>query len=222
MSFEFDLSNPPPLRRSKPLSNNMFRVESAEPFDPSALGVRRERGYCNREAYYTGAPPPRGCGYAAKQSRYSHQTPQIHTAWDEEQQKLLGNRDGADARSEDTWKLAWSITFCSGVALWIIIVAAVFIVYWRVTASLEGMQNQAAPYFGDAINHTMSILHHMDQSSVGASDMVSSAHLITDQAVPTMQTALNQTAAMITRLEKLAANPVMQISLTGAAAGPVG
>ena len=78
------------------------------------------------------------------------------------------------------------------------------------------------PYFESAVNHTMSILHNVDESTIGAHDMVVSAQTITDSAVPAMQLALNQTAAMITRLEKLAANPVMQISLTGASGGAVG
>lgn len=94
--------------------------------------------------------------------------------------------------------------------------------YWQFSSSLAAAQTAAAPYFGEAINRTMSILANVDESTIGAHDMVDSAQSITDQAVPAMQLALNQTAAMITRLEKLAANPVMQISLTGAAGGAAG
>ena len=65
----------------------------------------------------------------------------------------------------------------------------------------------------------MSILQHVDDSTIGASEMVDQAQSISDQAVPAMQLALNQTAQMIARLEKLAANPVLQISMTGGAMG---
>jgi hypothetical protein len=112
-----------------------------------------------------------------------------------------------------------SLTLCAAVALWTVIIGVVGIMYWQFSSSLASAQTAMQPYFGEAINRTMSILHNVDDSSIGAADMVESAQTLTDRAVPAMQLALNQTAAMITRLEKLAANPVLQISMNSGTPG---
>ena len=99
------------------------------------------------------------------------------------------------------------------------ILAVLAVMYWKFSEGMTALQTVAQPYFGDAVNHTMSILHNVDQSTIGANEMVTSAQTITDRAVPAMQTMMNQTEKMLSRLEKLAANPVMQISLGHTAPG---
>jgi len=57
---------------------------------------------------------------------------------------------------------------------------------------------------------------------VGVNDMANGAVSLTDQAVPALQLAMNQTAAMIKRLENLATHPVLQLSLAQGQVTPVG
>lgn len=59
----------------------------------------------------------------------------------------------------------------------------------------------------------MSILLHADHSMIGVNDMANGAVSLTSQAVPALKLAMNQTAAMIARLEQLAKNPTIQLSL---------
>ena len=217
MSFEFEVSTSPP-RRPRHMTQQLFRIEQAQPFDPAVFGFPRGGvPSCNRGGGGTSAPPPRAAHYARTQIVPTRGLG--YSGGDPEEQEYLINRQGAQRGGLD---LPSSLTLCAAVALWTVIIGVVFIMYWQFSASLSAVQAATAPYFGEAINHTMSILHNVDESTIGANEMVESAQTITDQAVPAMQLALNQTAAMITRLEKLAANPVMQISLTGAAGGPTG
>ena len=78
---------------------------------------------------------------------------------------------------------------------------------------MSDAQTAAKPYLMLAVNRTLSILQNVDQSSITANGMMDGARTISDKAVPAMERALNQTSAMITRLERLARNPVLQLSL---------
>lgn len=214
MSFDLDVSTSPPQRRG-PMTQQLFRLEETHPFDPAVFGFPRGGvPSCNRGGGDTSAPPPRAAHYARTQIVPTG-TYGLRHGDDAEREYLLDRRDEA-RRGID---LPSSLTLCAAVALWTVIIAVVFMMYWQFSATMASMQTATAPYFREAINRTMSILANVDESTIGAHDMVDSAQSITDQAVPAMQLALNQTSAMIARLEKLAANPVMQISLTGAAAG---
>ena len=217
MSFELEAVSTSPPRRPAPMAaHQIFRLEANQPFDPAVFGYARPGvPSCNRAGGGGSAPPQRAAHYARTQIvptrglGYSDANP-------DELEYLMNRRDNPQRGGID---LPSSLTLCAAVALWTVIIGVVFIMYWQFSATVSAAQAAAAPYIGEAMNHTMSILHHVDESTLGASDIVNSAHAVTDQAVPAMQLALNQTAAMIARLEKLAANPVMQISLTGAAGG---
>jgi hypothetical protein len=215
MSFDLDLSTSPP-RRPRHMTQQLFRLETARPFDPAVFGFPRNCvPACNRGGGGTSAPPPRAAHYSRTQIVPTRGM-QYGGGNDLEEQEYLINRQSMQRGGID---LPSSLTLCAAVALWTVIIGVVFIMYWQFSASLSAAQTAVQPYFGEAINHTMSILANVDESTIGAHDMVVSAQTITDSAVPAMQLALNQTAAMITRLEKLAANPVLQISMTGGAVG---
>lgn len=196
--------------------HQIFRIEQSQPFDPVVFGFARQHGVpsCNRAGGGTSAPPPRATHYARTQIVPTRGMGYGGHELDEAE--YLINRDQDSERRRGGIDLPSSLTLCAAVALWTVIIGVVFIMYWQFSSMAAAAQTAAAPYVSEAINHTMSILHHVDESTIGASDMVHSAQSITDTAVPAMQLALNQTSAMIARLEKLAANPVMQISLTGA------
>lgn len=194
MSIELELSTSPAQRRPPNI-----RIEAWRPFDPYALGVTQPRL----------DPPP--ASFLAPPTR------QV-----EEHLSLLGGRRekrGWAGRERGGGDLASALTLLSGVALWMSILAVLAVMYWKFSEGMTALQTAAQPYFGDAVNHTMSILHNVDQSTIGANEMVTSAQTITDRAVPAMQTMMNQTEKMLSRLEKLAANPVMQISLGHTAPG---
>ena len=134
-------------------------------------------------------------------------------AWEEREERegLLGGPSRGRRYGID---LPSALTVCAAGFLWTTILVVLFVMYWQFAVSVQMAHDAAAPYFGVAMNRTMSILQHVDESTIGASDMVGQAQSIADQAVPAMDRMLNQTSTMIARLEALAKNPVMQISLT--------
>ena len=88
--------------------------------------------------------------------------------------------------------------------------------YWSFTSSVTDVRDISRPYIMEAINHTLSILHNVDHSSMSAHMMADGALDLTATAVPALQHALNQSAAIVDRLERLARNPVLQLSLNAA------
>lgn len=125
-------------------------------------------------------------------------------------------------RQRESLSLSTSITLCAAVSLWFLVVATIGVMYYNVASSVAQARDSARPFILEAVNHTMSILMHADNSMVGTNTMVDGAASITNQAVPALQLAMNQTAAMISRLEALAEHPVLQLSLTQGQVTPAG
>ena len=118
-----------------------------------------------------------------------------------------------------------AVVLCAGVTLWVILIALVGTLYWNFTGTMNASRMEFRPYVHSALNHTMSILANADEASIGAHEVLDGAHALSSQALPAMERALNQSAAMIDRLERLAQNPVLQISLAQGglgAAAPTG
>ena len=227
MSFDLEVSTSPDQSRRRTLyhpSLSMFRLEEPQPFDPAVFGFQNfaqaPRVGAPPPLNRASAPPPRAAHYTRTRIVPANQMQQAYGDDPSEREQLIGrqlvNRQGERRGGMD---IASSLTLCAAVALWGVIVGVVFIMYWQFSATVEAATNAASPYFGEALNRTMSILQHVDDSTIGANEMVDQAQSISDQAVPAMQLALNQTAQMIARLERLAQSPVMQISLTQGAVG---
>jgi len=172
MSFEIHVSTSPPALRPPPL----LRVEEPRPFDAMALGLR--------------APPPRPSTGAAPSAApwwlpRRAVAPTAGHRPDEERRGLLAD----ERRRELLWpardaSLSSSITLLSAVILWLMVCVVVFLMYYQMSDSISKIRSASQPYMSDAINHTMSILKHTDESAVGASDVVAGAQAVTDRAVP--------------------------------------
>ena len=115
-----------------------------------------------------------------------------------------------------------AIIIFSAVCLWSLLIVMIGLLYWDLSATMTAARAEFRPYAMAAINHTMSILANTDGAALGAHEVLDGAQALSGQAVPALQHALNQSSAMIDRLEKLAANPVLQISLQQGALGGVG
>lgn len=118
-----------------------------------------------------------------------------------------------------TFGVTTAVIICSGVMLWALLILLVTTLYWNFTASMNVANAEFRPQIQAAINHTMSILAHTDAATSGAHGILDGAHDLTNQALPAIERALNQSAAMVDRLERLAQNPVLQISLQNGAGG---
>lgn len=177
----------------------MFRMEEARPFEPGLFGFQGQ-------ALRPGATRARTAPAAT-----------IGAYTDSETKSLIPRR--AQAQRMD---LSNAITLCAAVSLWFMIVAVIGVMYWSFTSNVASLRDSAQPFVMEAVNRTMSIMRHADESSIGVNDVVDGAVSITNAAVPALAAAMNQTSRMIDRLEALAKNPVLQLSLTNGVMGGVG
>ena len=102
---------------------------------------------------------------------------------------------------------------CSCVCCLFFILAVYIPVSLLFMSSAERVEVYVRPYMDQVANRTLSILTNVDRSTVGANDMVQGAVSVSEMAVPAMQAAINQTAQLLTRVEQLAAHPVLQLSV---------
>lgn len=189
MSWEIehvDTSNYRPRHQTP----SMFRMEEARPFDPQFLSLRF--GAPARQT----APAPR-----ARVNPMSFAAPYE----DDEKQSLI------PGRSRTTQVPIMAVCALASVILALTIFMGVM--YWQFTASVTEARDLSRPYIMEAVNHTLSLLHNLDHSSSDAHMIVDDVHTLSGAAVPALQHALNQSAAIVDRLERLARNPVLQLSL---------
>lgn len=207
----------------------MFRVEPELPFDPGRFGWQATHPISTGR--WGGSSSSIGSGGGGANSYHGNANGRRQTVpldYDmgtasERQGLMMTVRDGSHSGTNllkpprDPVSSRWTwLSICALVSisvLWFTLITTIYVMYSRVSSSLAAAKSSATPYMGEAINHTMSILEHVDNSAVGASDMMQGAKTISDRAVPAIQLAINQTAAMIARLERLARNPVLQLSL---------
>lgn len=86
-------------------------------------------------------------------------------------------------------------------------------VYYQVTGNLATARAQMLPYLGDLANHTLSTMTHADQTALLAEGVLGDGKLLSGSAVPAMMRALNESQAIVARLERLAAHPTIRLSL---------
>lgn len=188
MSWDLAVSTSPQQSRIRHQNVHMFRLEQSQPFDPGLFAWQARQ-------------------VAGRTSR-SRTVPIGESKYDEENTGLISGHSRAD-RAE--WRGV--IMVCGAITLWLATLGVLGGLYWSMSTNIVAAQEAAKPYFREAINHTMSILHHVDSATNGADSVMHGAHDLTDAAVPALQLAINQSTAIIDRLERLARNPVLQLSL---------
>ena len=184
------------------LNSGIFRIENGEPFRPNTI---------NQHALQLNSRPSIMSGVRAGRSRtypLQHEV-RIAAEYEENENEPLFRRQ-PKRRPRD---MASSIVLCAAVSLWVLVIGFVCVMYWTLSGSVAVAQEAAAPYIVSIMNPTISILRNVDASSFGAADVVNGARSVSSTAVPALQSALNQTAIMLARLEKLAEHPVLRVSL---------
>ncbi len=193
--IELDTSN----YRTRHQTTSMFRLEEARPFDPSMLSLRFAGA-----AQRTAPRPTR-----ARVNPFS-----FGDSYDDEEERasLMG-------RNKTRFTNVQTITLLALACVLTLVCVLVGVMYWQFTSGVMTLRDISRPYMVDAVNHTLSILHNIDHSSISAQEMADGARDLTSSAVPAIQHALQQSAAIVDRLEKLARNPVLQLSLQNPGAG---
>jgi len=172
-------------RRVRPRDSS-FRLDLGVPFDAGALNLRSARPNIHHHS----------SAAAAYDDSFAEKMPFF-----------------IKPHKSRRFDLSNSIFLCSVVSLWLFFAILMGVMYYSISTTAADARDAMKPYFEELVNHTVSILRNVDSSSIGAHEVVDGARAVTNSAVPALQTALNQSANMITRLEALARNPVLQISM---------
>ena len=106
-----------------------------------------------------------------------------------------------------------AVALCAAVTLWALIFGLLAVLYWNLSTSMNVMRTEYKPFISESLDHIMAVLRNADSGTANAHLVLSGARDLTNTAVPALQYSLNATTAIVERLEKLAKNPVMQISM---------
>ena len=87
--------------------------------------------------------------------------------------------------------------------------------YWVFSDYMHYANEMASPYIGEAINETMAMLHNAHATTQSVRLAAEGGEQVVATSLPQMFTMLNATQAIVARLERLAAHPVVKLSLGG-------
>ena len=124
-----------------------------------------------------------------------------------------GVRTGAAPPRSDARHWILLSLLCASVCVGVSFLVFFGAVYTNLSDEIATVRDGARPYVHRALNHTMHILNNADASSADMATAVADVAALTHDTVPAMERALNQTSAIVARLEALAAHPVLQVSL---------
>lgn len=98
------------------------------------------------------------------------------------------------------------------VALALIVFGMIFLSY-RLNYNIDWYYHAAQPYLAELRDHGMSMARHADHSSEAMDHMITESDMLASRSVPALMTAVNHTTDMIARLDRVARNPVLKVSM---------
>ena len=106
----------------------------------------------------------------------------------------------------------WGLTAC----LTFVVALMVFgLLYWsyRFNNNVSFYSEAAAPYIEEVQARGMSMLRHADNSSAALENVMAGAEQLTLTSIPALMESVNRTTAMVARLEAIAHNPTIKLSM---------
>lgn len=98
------------------------------------------------------------------------------------------------------------------VTLTLIVFSLLFMSY-RFNYNVNWYYEAAQPYLTEIRDRGMSIVRHSDHSSEEIDEMVQRTEELVSQSVPALIASVNRTTALIARMDRVARNPVLKISM---------
>lgn len=84
---------------------------------------------------------------------------------------------------------------------------------YRFNSNVNCYYDAAAPYLTEMRMRGMSMLRHADNSSAALEQVMSGAETLTLTSIPALMDSVNRTTAMVARLEAVARNPTIKLSM---------
>jgi hypothetical protein len=89
------------------------------------------------------------------------------------------------------------------------------LLYWayRLNYSVNWYYDAAQPYLEEMRMRGMSMVRHADNSSAALEQVMVGAEVLTSTSIPALMDSVNRTTAMVARLEQVARNPTIKLSM---------
>ena len=98
------------------------------------------------------------------------------------------------------------------VVLFILIFTIGYLSY-RLSSSVDVLYYTAGPYLDEMAERVMSVARHADQSSLSLEHVMTGTEYMAATSIPKLMKTVNRTTSMIARLESVARNPVLKVSM---------
>lgn len=109
--------------------------------------------------------------------------------------------------------LSSAIVLSSAVCLWILLFLLVGAFYLNISSTTSAFKQELRPQLEQALQHMGSVLDHMDKAATSADHMLAEADSLEHSILPAVVNAVNDSAAVLHKLEGIAQNPVFKLSL---------
>lgn len=94
-----------------------------------------------------------------------------------------------------------------------ILIFTLLFMSWRLNSSVNWYYAAAAPYMSEFSNHSMGIMRHADASTASLEEVMTQTQILAGTSIPELMESVNKTAAMVARMQEVAQNPVIKLSM---------
>lgn len=84
---------------------------------------------------------------------------------------------------------------------------------WRLNYNVNYYYEASLPYMSQFTNHSLGIVRHADVSTQYLESVMAQTHALANTSIPELMDSVNRTAAMVARLQHVAQNPVLRLSM---------
>lgn len=106
-----------------------------------------------------------------------------------------------------------AVVLGSAICLWILMFALIGALYFNVHQSTAAFKEELRPKLAAALEHASSVLAHLDRAAVNADHILSDANSLEHSVLPSISHAVNDSTAILHKLETISRNPVLKLSL---------
>ena len=125
------------------------------------------------------------------------------------------NKSMEDTMFSISGRLARLMFWTQGLIVFVLLLMVAGLLYWsyRLNSNLNWYYDAAYPYIEEVRDRGMSMVRHADNSSAALETVMAGAEVLTTQSIPSLMASVNRTSAMVERLEHMARNPTIKLSM---------
>lgn len=109
-----------------------------------------------------------------------------------------------------TYAFLFTLVLC----LWSSFAFLLFFLYFNLSSTMTAYKEELRPHIHELAGHVASVLRNVDSVTMSAQHMLANADSLESSVIPTVSHAVNDTAHIIEKLERISRNPVVKLSLS--------